>query len=391
MRVGVFFKNNQLGGGIYQYSLNVLTALYFHGKEHEVKAITDDPAFLRQIGLDVEYATLKNRSRAGKFLTASSMMGLKFPRLFFQDYNSLKNEIDLLIFPYPTPTAVQMKIPYIIAIHDLMHRVYPHFPEYPLIERFRRDTIYKHCAKSSLVTVADSELGREHLADFLDIPKNRTVAVPFIPQSSAYDYGKMSDEESRATLRKFALPEQYLFYPAQFWFHKNHLNLLKAILLLERERGEKINLVLAGSAKDNSACVMEFIKTNSMNNVHALGFVNEKEIIALYKLSKALVYPSLFGPTNIPPLEAMVVGTPVLCSNLFAMPEQLGDAALFFDPFSVEDIADKISLIWKNESLRQELIEKGHHLTAAMTLENYVKKWEEILTRVEFSSTKRYL
>jgi glycosyltransferase involved in cell wall biosynthesis len=91
------------------------------------------------------------------------------------------------------------------------------------------------------------------------------------------------------------------------------------------------------------------------------------------------VFPSLIGPTNIPPLEAMVLGTPVVCSNLFSMPEQVGDAGLLFDPFNVEDMAEKIYQIWTDEDLRQNLIRKGYERIRNMTIENYAKQWENII------------
>lgn len=56
----------------------------------------------------------------------------------------------------------------------------------------------------------------------------------------------------------------------------------------------------------------------------------------------------------------MALGTSLMCSNLFSMPEQVGDAGLLFDPFNIEDMAEKIYRIWRDENLRQELIKKGY-------------------------------
>jgi glycosyltransferase involved in cell wall biosynthesis len=68
---------------------------------------------------------------------------------------------------------------------------------------------------------------------------------------------------------------------------------------------------------------------------------------------------SLIGPTNIPPLEAMTAGCPAIVSDIYAMPDQVGDAGLMVDPLNPADIAHKISLIWNDEALRQSMIEKG--------------------------------
>ena len=104
-------------------------------------------------------------------------------------------------------------------------------------------------------------------------------------------------------------------------------------------------------------------------------FDSEKEIVALYKKSIALIFPSLFGPTDIPCLEAMVLGVPIACSNLFEIPNQVGNAALLFNPFKTEDITEKIYRIWTNEKVRKELIENGKIMSKNITLENYAKNW----------------
>jgi glycosyltransferase involved in cell wall biosynthesis len=115
------------------------------------------------------------------------------------------------------------------------------------------------------------------------------------------------------------------------------------------------------------------------NQIVHLGYVTDVEMVALYKKSVALVYPTLYGPTNIPPSEAMMLGVPVLCSNLFSMPEQLGDAGLLFDPFNIDDMAEKIFKIWTNENLRTQLIQKGYARVRNLTEENYARQWERVI------------
>jgi glycosyltransferase involved in cell wall biosynthesis len=75
----------------------------------------------------------------------------------------------------------------------------------------------------------------------------------------------------------------------------------------------------------------------------------------------------------------MMLGVPVLCSNLFSMPEQLGDAGLLFDPFNIDDMAEKIFKIWTNENLRTQLIQKGYARVRNLTEENYARQWERVI------------
>jgi glycosyltransferase involved in cell wall biosynthesis len=75
----------------------------------------------------------------------------------------------------------------------------------------------------------------------------------------------------------------------------------------------------------------------------------------------------------------MILGTPLLCSNLFSMPEQVGDAGLLFDPFSPEDIAEKIFTIWTDDDLRRRLVENGYRKGNELTQSNYARQWEHII------------
>jgi glycosyltransferase involved in cell wall biosynthesis len=72
----------------------------------------------------------------------------------------------------------------------------------------------------------------------------------------------------------------------------------------------------------------------------------------------------------------------VVSSNVCALPEQVGDAGLIFDPFNIEDIAEKIYNIWVDENLREELVRKGYNRIKDLTLENYAKQWEDVIEEV---------
>jgi glycosyltransferase involved in cell wall biosynthesis len=152
--------------------------------------------------------------------------------------------------------------------------------------------------------------------------------------------------------------------------------------MINRLYGTKVPLVLTGHPLENYENIMRLIKELGISDqIRYLGFVSETEMVALYKKAAVLVYPTLFGPTNIPPLEAMILGTPVLCSNLFSMPEQVGDAALLFDPFSIEDMAEKIYRIWNDEALRKSLVQKGYDRIKEITQENYASQWETVIEK----------
>jgi len=194
----------------------------------------------------------------------------------------------------------------------------------------------------------------------------------------------MAKEEAERMLKKYRLPEKFIFYPAQFWHHKNHKRLILALEKIKKEKRVEVPLVLTGgfssSYKEVFKEAMNLIKELKMEKqIIYLGYVSELEMVALYKKSLFLVFPTLIGPTSIPPLEAQTLGAPVLCSNLFDMPRQLGEGALYFNPFDVDDMKEKIWQAWRNSSLRERLKEKGKLNAQNYSSEKFAFLWEKAI------------
>lgn len=350
-KIGIVFPP-QKSGGVYQLALTIFESLKLLKKYR------------------VEKIFLKKLSRVKKFFNL--IFGF-----------SLNENFDLLIFPTPFSEGFPKNIPFVVFLPDLMHLYYPSFPEYSLKVRFSRNLVYKIFTKRAKLIVVDSKLGKTDLIKFFKIAQNKIKILPYCPPPYIFKYQKIDPD---LVLKKYQLPEKFLFYPANFWYHKNHLKLIGAVARIREKYQAKVFLVLTGSLASEYQKQVKAIenliqKLNLKDQVFILGYVSEKELVALYKKSQALIFPSLIGPTNIPPLEAIVLEKPIICSNLFEMPKQIGEAGLFFNPFDVEDIAEKIYKIWKNESLKNELIQKIHKKIKELTLENYAKKWENVINQ----------
>ena len=102
----------------------------------------------------------------------------------------------------------------------------------------------------------------------------------------------------------------------------------------------------------------------------------------LYKKSLATIFVSSLGPTNIPPLEAISVGSPLICSNVYAMKEQLKDAAIYVTPKNSYNIYRAILMVYKNKSLRKKLIIKGRNLSISKDKNIFNKKIETIIKKI---------
>jgi glycosyltransferase involved in cell wall biosynthesis len=141
-----------------------------------------------------------------------------------------------------------------------------------------------------------------------------------------------------------------------------------------------MRLVFTG---DPAADLAAHIERHSVTPyVHFVGPVPETQLPSLYRGAQALVFASLYEGFGLPLLEAMSCGTPVLTSNVTAMPEVAGDAALLVDPTSVEQIADAMTRIVRDSSLRADLRKKGVARAAQFSWETSASRVREILSQL---------
>lgn len=263
----------------------------------------------------------------------------------------------------------------IVPVHDLMHRYEGRFPE--VSKGYKaREIFFSSKAKYAWCVLVDSQIGKRQFIDSYSgyMRKNlpHIISLPFVVPN----YIMECVEEFTDT------PTKYVFYPAQFWQHKNHINLIQAINLLVKDIPD-IHLILVGSEKNSGRKVKQYISDHGLNeHITIKGFVSNGNIIYLYKHAVGLIMPSYFGPTNIPPLEAMALGCPVAVSNKYAMQEQVGDAGLLFDPDSPKEIAECVRKLWTDESLRQEMIRKGYQQMKRWTVKSFSRRFQHIIEKV---------
>ena len=259
----------------------------------------------------------------------------------------------------------------ITPVHDLMHRYERRFPE--VAEDYeRRETVMKSLARYADCILVDSKLGKKQFKESymkMGVRKPIIVSLPFIVP-----------EHIRNRKQEYVnVPAKYVFYPAQFWQHKNHINLVKAIGLLKNSI-EDIHLVLVGSEKNCYQEIRKYILRNGLeNNITILGFVSDENMSYLYSHAVGMIMPSYFGPTNMPPLEAMALGCPVAVSNRYAMPEQVGNAGLLFNPDSPGEIAECIEKLWNDDVLRENLKRLGYTRSHKWTKKEFDKKLQKVI------------
>ena len=244
-----------------------------------------------------------------------------------------------------------------------------------------RESVFNALLPRASMIITGTQVGKDEVVHYYRVNPSNVMVIP-LPVPALASIAQQL--EGREIKEKYGLIGDFLLYPAQFWPHKNHVNLLRALRLLRDQNGLNLNLVLTGSDKGNLDHVMkEVVESGLSDRVFALGFIQRENLTGLYQASTALVFPSYFGPDNFPPLEAFALGCPVIAANVPGAVEQLGEGALLFDPSDPSDIAAKLVSLFRTPSLRAQLIGKGNEIAKRRTPQAFVATLCALLDRFE--------
>jgi glycosyltransferase involved in cell wall biosynthesis len=272
------------------------------------------------------------------------------------------------------------RLNYIATVWDSCHRDMPEFPEMrDFNQLYLRDRYNRNSLFPAVVAIVDAVSSVDSIAFRYGVDHARLLPMPFTPSPFLSSNTAKSKDEVLAT---YKLSTGYYFYPAQFWAHKNHIRILEALLLSNKD-GVKYTVVFAGGDQGNLAHLERFVEQNNLDSqVHFLGFVPTDDMRGLYEGCQAVIMPTYFGPTNLPPLEAWMLEKPLIYSSLFC--EQAKDAAVLVDPDEASQLASAMSFCMDEGNCKQ-LIKAGQ--VRLRELNNELKASEEellaILSRFE--------
>ena len=269
--------------------------------------------------------------------------------------------LDLYFCPLNALNPKPVPLPSVVTIADIQEAFYP--------ENFTAEALYsrdRHLVGSTRLAdcvLTHSEFTKRTLMQKHGLPPDKIVVVhhcanPIFSSSAA----------TKGPARP--LPDDFILYPANFWRHKNHDRLLKALRVLRDEHGQTIDLVLTGFPAPNGCPVEMKAREHGVGEqVHILGHIPTEDLADLYCRARILVFPSCFEGFGIPLLEAMACGCPVAAANVTSIPEVVGDAAVLFDPESPAAIAHAVGQLWRDQDLRRLMSERGKRRAAAFSLD----------------------
>jgi glycosyltransferase involved in cell wall biosynthesis len=358
MRIGIAISRDdpQIGGGL-TYIQEILEAInsVLQETEHTFYLIGYEPEKPRHLGnIKLPWLTLHQAELLSRP-----------PARDYEYYPEIaKANLDLICYLQPWMGEV-LDIPYISTIWDLQHRRQPFFPEVSLFNEFdRREEMYRRSLQRAAYIIAPNDVGKDEIIAFYQVASERVRSIHHPTPAFALSPKPHPDEEG--FFRRLGVNRPYLFYPAQLWPHKNHILLLLMLKDLKRRYRQDLQLVLTGSDRKNQPFITQKVAQLGLEEEVILGgFVSQADLVLLYQRASALVFPSLFGPENFPPLEAFALGCPVIAGRIPGSEEQMGDAAILVDPTNHELWSDAVVSVLQDKELRSTLVERGKKRAAS--------------------------
>lgn len=386
MKIGVWlgdYKNPEEGGG-YSYIDRLVKGIdeYLFNPQIDICFITEDSRIqkLRKEVVVLSYhepiqISLKEKIKCRLPIQSvknacKSMLQQRYQIAKQKAYIDQLNKNDIRIIYYlHCWECVLPNFPCIMTNWDIGHLSTYSFPEVASKTNFsHRNKIYNELYARALFVFTESEAGKKELIQYTKINPQRIKVVPIFA-GECVKHIMDSDRENIFLTDKNLEKNKYFFYPAQFWAHKNHIGLLKAFKsFIDFSPGYK--LALTGSDKGTLNHVkVTALRLGIQDSVLFLGFVSTEEMNALYRNATSLIMASHFGPTNMPPLEALELGCPIICSDLEGHREELGDAALYFNPLDSKELTIAMKTMVARREIYLQRIKKQAKETK-FTLEN---------------------
>jgi glycosyltransferase involved in cell wall biosynthesis len=405
MRIGVFLETLHDSGGGFQVALSTVETLLRQVKSaHSCLVFTpfeENQRLLSKLKID------SVRYRHGGFRLidrwSTTVVGNAIlRRLRRLGFRRLGRHLDALLDDYDIDLALFTEMgdsvlrigdhPFIVTVMDLDHRDHPDFPEH-FSNRFfeRRERSIAITLQRAMAVITNCSFYADKIAQLYNVGLERIVVLPFVPSVSVRRYAADDKGGNLEEVKKnYALPDRYVFYPAYFSFHKNHLYLLEGLAELKKRHGITMHAVFCGGGDpgDQENVELQVRALGLSEQVHFLGLVPDEDVPALYQGALALVMPVYYAPTNLPPLEAVTLGCPVVYSDFPSFREQLGDAALYCDLANPASVADHLVSLIENPDVVKRLRQAGYRLADELAKFDYARRLTPVLDKYAYVSRR---
>lgn len=246
----------------------------------------------------------------------------------------------------------------LVTIHDVYHLKGP----FSWKERLYAKIMIKNAVSHSDHLVTVSQFSLQEIIEETRVSREKITVIPNGVNRQLFS--KILPQN----------PENYFIYVGTLAPHKNLTRLFKAWEFVLHKHPNWRLVVVGKKAKSFNALLPQ--------TVQHLDQVEDQDLPLLYQKAYGMIYPSLYEGFGLPPLEAMCMECPTIVADVASLPEVCGDAALYVNPFDIEEMAQKMCTLIENPSLRQTLIEKGRHRVDLFRWEKAAQQHIEVINRL---------
>jgi len=251
---------------------------------------------------------------------------------------------------------------YVVTIHDLIKhkskgiKTTTHNPFMYWLKHIFYLLIFYSAVKRAKKIITPSKWWKDELIKLYNLTQDKVV-VTYEGVDDKFNFKK---ETFSNIIEKFKIKKPFIIYTGSLYPHKNADRLLEAIIKINKEKKVKLNLVLVCARNFFLKRFEKKVKDKKAESlVKLVGFVDDKDLVALYKKAEAFVFPSLLEGFGLTGLEAMSLGLPTICSSASCLPEVYGQAVVYFDPLDVNDMVEKITQVVLDDNFKKRLIKAG--------------------------------
>ena len=259
----------------------------------------------------------------------------------------------------------------VMTIHDLTFLKYPQFCTNIVKQYTQR---IKKCLQWTDAIITISESSKQDIIDYLGYEKEK-IFVTYGASRYNLDFLKNLNIEIIKNKINYDFAQPYLLFVSTIEPRKNIINLIKAFNICQEKYHLPHHLILIGGKGWQYEPIFAEIDNSPFRDyIHHLGYLTDAEVAIFYAHADIFVYPSLYEGFGLPILEAMTLGAPVITSSVSSMPEVAGDAAIYINPYDVEDLAKTINDVRCDRAFRENLIEKGKSRVGLYSWERVAKE-----------------
>lgn len=342
MRVGInllYLIPSQVGG-VERYAAGLLEGLA------KLDYVNEYIVFVNQEGTDWPIPDLPNFKRIVCPVRAVS----RLRRYFFEQFK-LPALLELynieLVHSLCYVSPLRVSLPSVVTIHDLNHKAFGQLM--PITKRLALSFFVRQSALRATQVITDSEFSYQEILNAYQIPPQKLqVLYPGLPNKT------IINKETANLWTDLKIVPPYIIAFSSPTPNKNIDRLIQAFLLAQKKYKLPHQLVLVGHLPEPL-----LHNESALGSIRATGYLEDAVLDQVLAQAHCLVFPSIYEGFGLPVLEAMNAGVPVISSFAGSLPEVAGDAALYFDPYDVEEIAAKIAEVAMDKALQQELRLRG--------------------------------